>query len=250
MGETEKHKYRFGLVGKGISYSFSKGYFTKKFQVLDLQDHSYENFDLDDLSQFKNVSEQKHLKGLNVTIPYKEEIIPYLHQLDSEAKMIGAVNTIKFTKDGLIGFNTDAFGFKESLYPLLKEHHKKALVLGTGGASKAITFVLEQLGIEYRYVSRTPSRDQLHYSQLHKSHFKEYQLIINCSPVGTHPNSDQKPQIPYAHLNETHILFDLIYNPPETAFLSEGKKRGATIKNGLSMLEFQAEKAWGIWDSP
>ena len=250
MGETEKHKYRFGLVGRGISYSFSKEYFTKKFQVLNLQDHSYENFDLGDLSQFQNVREQKHLKGLNVTIPYKEEIIPYLQHLDSEAQMIGAVNTIKFTKDGLVGFNTDAFGFKESLYPLLKEHHKKALVLGTGGASKAITFVLEHLGIGYRYVSRTPSKNQLHYSQLKKSHFEEYQLIINCSPVGTHPNTDQKPQIPYAHLNETHILFDLIYNPSETAFLSEGKIRGATIKNGLSMLELQAEKAWGIWNSP
>ena len=249
MAETEKHKQRFGLVGKNISYSFSKGYFTKKFEKLDLTGHSYENFDLENISEFKNVLSQKDICGLNVTIPYKEKVLSFLDDLDKDALTIGAVNTIRFTKEGLVGYNTDAYGFRASLEPLLKSHHKKALVLGTGGASKAIVFVLQELGIDYQYVSRHPSKNQVGYSQLVKSHFKEFQIIVNCSPVGTYPNLEEKPQIPYDHLNENHVLFDLIYNPAETAFLREGRERGAITQNGLPMLEFQAEKAWEIWNS-
>ncbi|MEM1259327.1 MAG: shikimate dehydrogenase [Bacteroidota bacterium] len=249
MAEIEGHKQRYGLVGKNISYSFSKGYFTKKFEKLGLADHAYENFDLKELSEFKDIALQSNIKGLNVTIPYKEAIIPYLDDLDDKAKKIGAVNTIKFTRQGVIGYNTDAYGFKRSLSPLIKNHHKKALVLGTGGASKAIVFVLEELGLTYQYVSRNPSKNQLGYSQLGASDFQKFQLIVNCSPIGTYPKLDDKPRIPYGYLNENHILFDLIYNPPETAFLREGKQQRATIQNGLPMLEFQAEKAWEIWNS-
>ncbi|MEO0570507.1 MAG: shikimate dehydrogenase [Bacteroidota bacterium] len=249
MVEIGRLKQRFGLVGKNISYSFSKGYFTKKFKKLGLTEYTYENFDLKEVSEFKNIVSQNDIKGLNVTIPYKEAILSYLDDLDGDAKKIGAVNTIKFTKQGIIGYNTDAYGFKKSLSPLLKEHCKKALVLGTGGASKAIVYVLNELGIAYQYVSRNPSKGQLGYSQINASYFQEFQLIINCSPVGTYPNLEDKPCIPYAHLNENHILFDLIYNPSETAFLKEGKQKGAAIQNGLSMLEYQAEKAWEIWNS-
>lgn len=248
MEGTEKHRRRFGLVGRNISYSFSKGYFTEKFKKLGLSDHTYENFDLAEISQFKNVISQPEIKGLNVTIPYKQEIIPFLDDLDVNAKTIGAVNTIKFTKKGLKGYNTDAHGFKKSLQPLLLPHHKKALILGTGGASKAIVFVLQQLGMEYQYVSRNPKKNQLGYTELVKSHFEAFQLIINCSPVGTYPEVEEKPQIPYDHLTESHLLFDLIYNPLETAFLKEGRKRGTITQNGLPMLEFQAEKAWEIWN--
>ena len=237
------------MVGKNISYSFSRGYFTKKFEKLRLNDHTYENFDLKEISEFKNIALENTIRGLNVTIPYKEEVIPFLNDLDNDAKTIGAVNTIKFTKNGLKGYNTDAYGFKKSLQPLLQPHHKKALVLGTGGASKAIIFVLRKLGMEYQYVSRNPVNNQMGYTQLNKFHFEEFQVIINCTPVGTYPNVEEKPQIPYDHLNENHILYDLIYNPLETAFLREGSKRGTTIQNGLPMLEFQAEKSWEIWNS-
>ena len=249
MAETEKRRHRFGLVGRNISYSFSRAYFTEKFKQLNLHDHSYENFDLDDISAFKDMAALRDLSGLNITIPYKEKIIPFLDDIDKDARAIGAVNTIKFSRKGLVGYNTDAHGFKESLQPLLKPHHKKALVLGTGGASKAIVFVLEQLAIAYQYVSRNPGKEQLSYSQLNQAHFKEFQLIVNCSPVGTYPNVEEKPQIPYQHLNEGHVLFDLIYNPSETAFLKKGKQMGAAVQNGLPMLEFQAEKAWEIWNS-
>ena len=196
MEEIEEHKQQYGLVGKNISYSFSKGYFTKKFEKLGLTDHAYNNFDLKNLSEFKNIFSQPNIKGLNVTIPYKEEILPFLDDLDDTAKQIGAVNTIKFTKQGVMGYNTDAYGFKQSLYPLLKKHHKNALVLGTGGASKAIVFVLKELGLTYQYVSRNPSKGQLSYSQLMASDFKKFQLIIKSSPVGTYPKIKDKPQIP------------------------------------------------------
>jgi len=249
MEETEKHRHRFGLLGRNISYSFSKGYFTKKFASLELPNHSYENFDLEEIAQFKNVIGQTNIAGLNVTIPYKQEIIPFLDTLDKDAKAIGAVNTIKLTSKGLRGYNTDAYGFKKSLAPILKKHHENALILGTGGASKAIVFVLRELGIKYQYVSRTPTEGQLSYTQLKEIGLAEFQIIVNCSPVGTFPNIAEKPQIPYDQISDKHILFDLIYNPQETAFLKEGKERGATVQNGLPMLEFQAEKAWEIWNT-
>lgn len=249
MEETANHRKTFGLIGRNISYSFSKGYFTEKFKNIGLEGHTYENFDLERIEEFENVLNQNAINGLNVTIPYKEQIIHYLHELDDVAKTIGAVNTIKFDNDRLIGYNTDAHGFEKSLTPLIKERHKKALVLGTGGASKAVIYVLDRLGIGHRYVSRNPKVGQLSYGELNQENFQEHLLIINCSPVGTHPNIDKKPDIPYSFIGRDHIVFDLIYNPMQTAFLRAGKKRGATIQNGLQMLELQAEKAWEIWNS-
>ncbi len=249
MDAIDKTKKRYGLVGRNISYSFSKPYFTKKFTDSGLSGYTYENFDLAAISEFEALVQQNVLHGVNVTIPYKQKIIPYLDVLSKEAERIGAVNTIKFEGNQLVGYNTDAFGFEKSLSPLLAAHHKKALVLGTGGASRAVVFVLDRLGIDFTHVSRDPNKEQFGYSELKKTHFQEFQLIINCTPVGTFPNVTDKPQIPYECIESTHILYDLIYNPEETAFLSEGKKRGAIIQNGLPMLQFQAERAWQIWNS-
>jgi shikimate dehydrogenase len=250
MGKTEKKENRYGLLGKNISYSFSQGYFTKKFEQLGLNDHSYENFDIPDISEFKSVLAEANLKGLNVTIPYKQDVIPFLDELDVKASKIGAVNTIKFVDNGLKGFNTDAYGFKEALQKFLKPHHKKALVLGTGGASKAICFVLDELGIDRAYVSRTPQKNQFTYGDLTKEIMEEYTVIINCTPLGTHPNTDNKPDVPYQHIGSKHLLFDLIYNPEKTTFLALGEANGAAISNGLEMLLGQAEKAWEIWNTP
>lgn len=246
----QNKKNRFGLIGRNIDYSFSRGYFTEKFNQLGLIDHSYENFDLQTIEEFKTkVAVQEHLRGFNVTIPYKQEIIPYLDQLSEEATEIGAVNTIKKTKNGLIGFNTDAYGFQEALEPYLKSHHDSALILGTGGASKAVAYVLKKLGIDYLFVSRNPKKGQLSYDRLKADKLVYHPLIINCSPVGTYPNIDQKPQLPYEGITSEFLLFDLIYNPEQTAFLKEGAQRGAQISNGYQMLVGQAEKAWELWNS-
>jgi len=239
---------RFGLLGKNISYSFSQGYFTQKFKDLGLTNHSYENFDIQNIGELKNVLAQDNLKGLNVTIPYKQDVIPYLNELDAKAEKIGAVNTIQFTKTGLKGFNTDAYGFKKSLEPFLKPHHRNALILGTGGASKAVRFVLDELGIANTYVSRSKKQGQYTYEELDKDIIKKNTLIINCTPLGTFPNVEAKPQIPYQYIGANHLLYDLIYNPEKTAFLALGEANGATICNGLKMLEQQAEKAWKIWN--
>lgn len=250
MEKIEKNKFRYGLIGRDISYSFSRGYFTEKFSKLRLEHYSYENFDLKEINEFKKIiGENDDIKGLNVTIPYKEAIIHYLNDLDFQAKKIGAVNTIKFTPEGLLGYNTDAYGFRKSLEQQLNRHHKKALILGTGGASKAIAFVLDELGIDFSFVSRNPSRNQLSYSDLTADILNENLMIINCTPLGTHPKIEKKPALPYEHIGGKHLLFDLIYNPRKTAFLREGELRDATICNGLQMLEFQAEKAWEIWNS-
>ena len=248
MENTEKS--RFGLVGKNISYSFSKGYFTQKFKDLGLDHHSYENCDLAAIEDFQDLIQlNKDLIGLNVTIPYKEVVIPYLDELNPKAEKIGAVNTIKFTKKGLKGFNTDIYGFKKSIKPFLKKHHKKALILGTGGASKAVAFVFDEIGIKFKYVSRNPEKSQLGYTDLNEKLFKEYTIMVNCTPQGTFPNITDKPDIPYQFITKKHLLFDLIYNPEKTAFLLEGEKRGASICNGLRMLELQAEKSWEIWNT-
>lgn len=249
MEKKEKKENRYGLLGKDISYSFSQGYFTQKFADLELNDHSYENFDIPEISEFEALVSQTHLKGLNVTIPYKELVIPYLDDLDSGAKKIGAVNTIKFTENGLKGYNTDAYGFRKSIEPFLKPHHNKALILGTGGASKAIRFVLEGLGIDYVYVSRTKKELQFTYKELDKEIIAAHSIIINCTPQGTFPNINDKPALPYQHLDDKHLLFDLIYNPTKTAFLIEGELKGAKICNGLKMLQLQAERSWEIWNS-
>ena len=251
MEKSESKQNRFGLVGKNISYSFSKGYFSEKFETLQLTEHSYENFDLQKIEEFKAVlQENKNIKGLNVTIPYKQEVIPFLTHLDADAEKIGAVNTIKFTADNqLVGYNTDTYGFQKSIEPYLKKHHTKALILGTGGASKAIAFVFSKLGIDFKFVSRKPAAGQFSYNDITKTICSAYTVVVNCTPLGTHPNVEQKPTIPYQYLSPQHLLFDLIYNPSETAFLKEGKKRGAAICNGHRMLELQAEKAWEIWNT-
>ena len=250
MVTKEKRMRKFGLLGRNIGYSFSKTYFGEKFKTLGITDASYVNFDVNNITTFiDQLKQEKNLIGFNITIPYKQEIIPFLYQLSPQASKIGAVNTVLVSPAGLVGHNTDAYGFKTSLQPLLKEHHTNALILGTGGASKAVAYVLEELGIEYTYVSRSPKKEQLNYSSLNKDIITAHTLLINCTPLGTHPGVDQKPAIPYQHLNSDHLLFDLIYNPAKTAFLAAGEAKGASIQNGLSMLEGQAEKAWELWNS-
>jgi len=250
MEKEENKQFKFGLVGKDISYSFSRGYFTEKFKQLNLDNHSYVNFDLSEIESFeKLLPNDPEIAGFNVTIPYKEEVIPYLTKLDATAKQIGAVNTIKISEEGLIGYNTDFYGFQKSIEPFLAKHHKKALILGTGGASKAIAFVFQELDIAYKYVSRNPDKNQYSYQDLNKTILEEFTVLVNCTPLGTHPNVTQKPAIPYQYLSEKHLLFDLIYNPEKTAFLLEGETCGASIQNGYHMLELQAEKAWEIWNS-
>lgn len=249
MEKIEEKRFKFGLVGKDISYSFSRGYFHQKFEDLGLKFHSYENFDLPVISDFERlIKNTKNISGLNVTIPYKEAVIPYLDNINESAKEIGAVNTIKFDGIHLIGYNTDAYGFQKSIEPFLKEHHQKALILGTGGASKAIAFVLRNLNISFTFVSRTGKNNGYRYEELNANIIKEHTLIINSSPVGTFPNVSEKPKLPYSFITDRHLLFDLIYNPEKTTFLSEGKRQGATILNGSKMLELQAEKAWEIWN--
>lgn len=247
MEQTNK---KFGLIGKDISYSFSKKYFTDKFSKELFDDCTYENFDIPTIEEFPNVLKNNpDLKGLNITIPYKEAIIPFLDTMSDKAFRIGAVNVIRFTKKGnLKGYNSDWYGFKKSLEPLLQPHHKKALILGTGGASKAVAFALDKLGIFYTFVSREASENAIDYNRINATTFDNFQIIINCTPIGTSPNTREFPPIPYEFFTEKHIAFDLIYNPEETQFLKKAKKKGATIKNGYEMLVFQAEKAWTIWN--
>ena len=241
---------RFGLLGRNISYSFSKGYFAEKFSKEHFDNCSYENFDIPEINYFTELRKNNtDLNGLNVTIPYKQEILPFLDKLSKNAKEIGAVNTIKFTKKGkLKGYNTDYYGFKKSLKPLLQPHHKKALILGTGGASKGVAFALDKLEIAYTFVSRETKDNCIDYDFINATTFDNYQIIINCTPVGTSPNVDAFPLIPYEYFTEKHIAYDLIYNPAETKFLAKAKAQGAITKNGLDMLVFQAEKAWKIWN--
>lgn len=250
MEKNEKPKL-FGLLGRNISYSFSRGYFSEKFELLQLKNHKYINLDIASIDEFSRVLQENKdvLCGLNVTIPYKQEVIKHLDKIHPKAKKIGAVNTIRITKKGnLKGYNTDEYGFRKSLKPLLKRYHKKALILGTGGASKAIAHALKKLKIDYKYVSRSPKSNQILYKNIDKELLKEYTIIINCTPIGTYPNVNECPAIPYQFINEKHLLYDLIYNPKETSFLHSGKIQGAIIKNGQEMLELQAEKAWKIWN--
>jgi shikimate dehydrogenase len=241
---------RFGLLGRNISYSFSKGYFTEKFEKEKLEGCSYENFDIQEITAFPEIIKKNpDIQGMNVTIPYKEVVIPFLDELSEKAAIIGAVNTIKVTHEGkLMGYNTDYYGFMESLKPLLQTHHKRALILGTGGASKGVAFALDELGISYTFVSRESKENRITYDQINGTSFDDYQIIINSSPVGTSPNTDAFPQIPYEYFTPKHIAYDLIYNPAETQFLKKAKAKGAQTKNGLDMLIFQAEKAWEIWN--
>lgn len=239
----------YGLLGRNISYSFSRKYFSEKFEREQIE-ATYLNFDLDNLETFGNLLKANpKLSGLNVTIPYKEEIIPYLDQIDPVAARIGAVNTIKIDKQGkLKGYNTDYFGFINSITPYLEESHTEALILGTGGASKAIAYGLEKLGLEFKFVSRNPNVQQLNYSDLTAAILRKNQVIINCTPLGTHPNVDTFPPIPTIYLTSQHLVFDLIYNPAETMLIKLAKEKNAKTLNGYQMLELQAEKSWEIWN--
>ena len=249
--KKQNNQRLFGLLGRDISYSFSSGYFKEKFAELKLTNHQYQNFDIDSIQRFPElINQTKTLSGMNVTIPYKEEVIPFLDEIDSEAKEIGAVNTIKFLENGkLKGFNTDVFGFLNSIKPLLEKRHTKALILGTGGASKAVAFALQKLQIDFKFVSRNPSAEkEISYINLSEEIIISHTIIINCTPLGTFPETDLCPEIPYQFITSKHVLFDLIYNPSKTAFLKKGKEKGAKIKNGLEMLQLQAEKSWEIWN--
>jgi shikimate dehydrogenase len=245
-----KNKQRFGLLGKAIDYSFSRTYFQEKFKQENLDYCSYENFDLPHLNDFTQLLEQKSIKGMNVTIPYKQEVIPFLDRLDPVAKEIGAVNTIVFDDNGsTTGHNTDYIGFKKSIEPLCGQSVKKALVLGTGGASKAVVYCLEKMGIQTQYVSRQSSENALSYDMLSPQHYEDHKLIVNCTPLGTFPDVNKKPPIDYNKIGRAHILFDLIYNPEMTAFMKAGKEQGAVVANGASMLVGQAEASWKLWTS-
>lgn len=239
---------QFGLIGRNISYSFSKSYFAEKFKNENIVDAVYNVFDLKQIDEVEKVFETEGLIGFNVTIPYKQEIIPFLDELSPEAKSIGAVNTVLIKDGKRIGHNTDCYGFHHSLEPLLESHHKKALVLGNGGAAKAVYYILDLLQIKYKIVSRAKSDNYLTYEELDEEVINNHQIIINCSPVGTFPNVENSPSLPYQLINEKHLLYDLIYNPPLTKFLENGKNQGAKIKNGHEMLILQAEKAWDIWN--
>ena len=243
---------KFGLIGLPLAQSFSKKYFSAKFANEGI-DACYELFELPDITAFTALKEIPGLCGLNVTIPYKEQVMPFLDELDDIAAGIGAVNVIKFIRQNdtlkLKGYNTDATGFDTSLSPLLKPIHKKALILGTGGASKAIDYVLRKKGIETTFVSRTSKPGMLTYSRLTEAVMADHPVIVNASPVGTFPHSDECPDIPYQFITSAHILFDVVYNPAETLFLRKGRKQGAVGLNGEEMLIGQAVAAWDIWDT-
>lgn len=238
----------YGLIGKNIDYSFSRAYFKEKFIRENILNSQYVNFDIPTIESFVSILNSNH-KGYNVTIPYKESIISYLDSLSSEAKEIGAVNTIKITKKGLIGFNTDYLGFLHSIKPLLKPIHTKALILGNGGASKAVVFALEKLNISTLIAARNPWQNEITFEQISSKILKEYTIVINTTPLGTYPNIEAFPPMDYNLLSTKHLIYDLIYNPAVSTFLQKAKNQGATIINGETMLKIQAEKAWEIWQT-
>tara|TARA_B100000530_G_scaffold253063_1_gene166918 strand:- start:174 stop:914 length:741 start_codon:yes stop_codon:yes gene_type:complete len=244
----EKKKLKkFGLVGKEIKYSFSKKYFEKKFDVLNYDNFLYTNYDLKDLSNIRSILDDIELIGLNVTIPYKEKIIPYLDKLSEKATKIGAVNTIYFKNKKIIGDNTDVTGFEIALKSFMKNKIFNALVLGTGGASKAINFVLRKNKVNSISVSRKPKTNQIHYKEISKELLKSHPLIINCTPLGTYPSVNESPPLPYELIDDDNYLFDLIYNPETTLFMKKGLDNGAKVTNGLKMLIEQAEASWKLW---
>lgn len=242
---------KFGLIGKTLVHSFSKKYFTEKFER-EAVDANYELYSMANVDSLRQFVQEHSLCGLNVTIPYKQDVIPLLDEIDSEAQMVGAVNVIKIKREGerlcLKGFNTDVVGFRNSLKPLLKPWHTSALVLGTGGASKAVLYVLENLGIAARCVSRQKREGMLTYETLDADVMRRNTLIVNTTPLGTFPNVETCPDIPYRLLTEKHLLFDLVYNPEQTLFMKKGLQNGAAVKNGYEMLVGQAEASWRIWN--
>ncbi len=243
---------KFGLIGFPLSHSYSVGYFKKKFKIENIFDCEYQNFPIESISLLPDIIRgNPDLYGLNVTIPYKEEVLAYLDSIEPDAARVGAVNTLKITRKNdnpyIRGFNTDIYGFSESLKELSNRYPKKALILGTGGASKAVAYSLDQMGISYLFVSRKSGH--IKYGKMDKSLFLKYKLIINTTPLGTYPDIDSCPDIPYNYITKSHILIDLVYNPALTLFLKKGKERGALTSNGLRMLHLQAEKSWEIWNS-
>ena len=244
---------KLGLIGYPLGHSFSKSYYLNKFENENIIDIDYDLYPIEHISSFEELylSDPNYV-GFNITIPHKQNIMPYLTELSTEAKEIQAVNCITIKRSGekviLKGYNTDAYGFQKSLQPLLQSHHTHALILGNGGAAKAVCYALRQLGIEYKLISRTKAKDQLTYQDLDKEIMASHKLIINCTPLGTYPNVSDFPDIPYEFITSDHLLYDLIYNPEETTFLSKGKANGATIKNGYEMLVLQAGQNWKIWN--
>lgn len=243
----------YGLIGHPLSHSFSKGYFSRFFEQEGI-DAEYKNFDLDTIEALRTVlDEEATLAGFNVTIPYKQQVIPYLHELDDAAQAIGAVNVVKVlhrsdNRMGFKGYNTDVIGFKDSIQPLLKPHHTHALILGTGGASKAVEYGLRQLGLTTQQVSRTSRKGVLGYDELTPEIMECHTVIVNTTPLGMHPNIDECPPLDYSLIGQQHLLFDVIYNPETTLFLQRGKQAGANVCNGMDMLIGQAKAAWRIWN--
>lgn len=239
----------YGLIGKKLDHSFSKRYFEQKF----LKAHiaaCYENFEFESAEDIrKSLEKRSDLAGLNVTIPYKQTIIPYLDELDSQAAEIGAINTIAIREGRWIGYNTDFSGFMNSLKPFLENKHNRALILGSGGASQAIQYALKLMDIPYHIVSQEKGKNELTYGELNEHVLNACKLIINTTPLGTFPKVEEYPEIPYQFIGEDHLLYDLVYNPPVSTFLAKGKAKGAMVMNGLDMLKHQAEKAWKIWNS-
>ena len=241
----------YGLIGKTLHHSFSRRYFTEKFRTDEIADAQYLNFELKDISaELPLLKNNPDIKGLNVTIPYKTEIIPFLDELTEECREINACNCIKIKQRKWIGFNTDVIGFEKSFAPFLKPYHKKALILGTGGASNAVAFVLQKLNIEFVKVSRSGklTTSVISYDDITAELLKEFTIVINTTPVGTSPNVDEYPKLPYEFITSQHYFFDLIYNPAKTLFLSLAEKQGAFIENGEKMLSIQAERSWEIWN--
>lgn len=244
----------YGLIGYPLGHSFSRKFFTEKFEQEDI-DAQYLNFEIPSIEEFPNIiASHPELQGLNVTIPYKQQVMQYLDEISPEAKAIGAVNVVRCQRSTvncqpkLTGYNSDVIGFVESIKPLLKPHHEKALILGTGGASKAIHYGLEEkLGMETLFVSRTSRENMITYNDITKDLLQDYTVIVNCSPVGMFPKVDECPALPYEAMNENHLLYDLVYNPLETLFMKKGAAQGATVKNGLEMLHLQAIASWEFW---
>ena len=241
---------QFGLIGHPLTHSFSPTYFSEKFQKEEISDAQYDAFELQDISQFPNLLKSNPgLAGLNVTIPYKESVMPYLDEIDPVAAEISSVNTILFHDGKTIGHNTDLIGISETLKPHLEWYMMTALIIGTGGSAKTVSYFLKKIGIQTLFITRNPSSiDQIGYAELTEEMIQKHKLIINCSPVGMFPHVEEKPDIPYEGITDMHVLFDLIYNPPMTQFLQEAQDRDATTLNGSKMLRIQAEASWELWN--
>ena len=237
----------YGIIGKSLTHSFSPSYFKEKFERENIQDSQYLSFPLANIQDFPKLLEGYNISGLNVTIPYKQEIIPFLDELRGAAEEIQAVNCIAFEKGKLIGYNTDVIGFERSIEPLLNDGHSYAMIMGTGGAAQAAAFVLRKLHIDYTFVSRQNNDEFLSY-EVAEALLSEFPIIINTTPLGTHPNEEDCPLSFFDGIGKEHLVYDLIYNPETTKLLAQCADRGATIKNGLEMLEIQAEESWKIWN--